>query len=233
MNKKTNDNDSCLNCGFIPFCSIEETYPEWSPKNNVVVKQQISLKKKHVLHFRQTAFKSLYVIQSGGLKTFEVDNEGNELIRGFYFAGEILGLEAIASGTYLFTAMALTNTVLCEVPYNHFIELLNCNTRLQKQILCLTSKQLTANFYLNYLTAEQRFACFLIDLFNRLHVNTQCMEFLLPMSRQDIGNYLRLSGESVSRLFTRFKEKKIIAIDHKKIQIIDLDQLKQISALVN
>lgn len=233
MNKKIKDNDSCLNCGFIPFCSMEETNPSWVHQINAVVKQQIILKKKQVLHFRQTTFKSLYVIQSGSLKIFEVDSEGNELIRGFYFAGEILGLEAIASGTYLFTTIALTNSLVCEIPYNHFIELLNCNTSLQKQILYLTSKQLTVNFYLNYLTAEQRFACFLIDVFKRLHVSNQCMEFLLPISRQDIGNYLRLSGETVSRLFTRFKAKNIIAIDHKKIQLLDLEQLKQIAALVN
>lgn len=233
MKKETKENPACLNCGFLSFCTINEANPTWIHSINAAVKQQITLKKKQVLHFPKTAFKSLYVIQTGCLKSVEVDNEGNELIRGFYFPGEALGLEAIASGTYLFAAQALTESLLCEIPYNHFMELLNNNTSLQKHILYLTSKQLTINFYLNYLRAEQRLACFLLDLAQRLQINKQELNFILPMSRQEIGNYLRLSGETISRLFTRLKQDKIIATQHKAIQILDLAQLKQLAEQSN
>lgn len=229
MNKKADNNLSCLKCGFAPFCSLDKGNPRWLNQINSTVKQEHVLKAKQALYFPQNRFHSLYAIKSGNLKTFEVDSEGNELIRGFYFPGEILGFEAIASGTYLFSATALSESLVCEIPYHHFMELLNSNTTLQKQVLYLISQQLMVGSYLGFVTAEQRLAAFLIDLFKRLHVCEQHMEFILPMSRQDIGNYLGLTAETVSRTFSQFKENKIISIEHKKIQFLQLDQLKLIA----
>lgn len=221
--------DSCQNCDFFPFCATEASQSLWLKKVNSVVKQQFTLKKKQIVPFPQKAFQNLYVIKSGGIKTYEIDNQGKELIRGFYFTGEVLGFEAIAKGRYLLKAMTLSQTEICEISYQHFIDLLGSNTSLQKQILSLMSKQLTVNFYLNYITAEQRLACFLIDLSLRLPAKNKCKEFFLPMSRQDIGNYLKLSGETISRLFTRFKKNKLISVEQKKIQILNLEQLQLIA----
>lgn len=233
MSEKVNHIQPCSNCGFFPFCTLDPGSPHWLNQISSAVKQQHVLKTRQALYFPQTSFHSLYAIKSGNLKTFEVDRDGNELIRGFYFAGEILGFEAIASGTYLFSAIALSETIVCEIPYNHFIELLNSNPSLQKQILYLISQKLTVGSYLSFVTAEQRLAAFLIDLFQRLHVCEQRMEFILPMSRQDIGNYLGLTAETISRLFSQFKENKIISIEHKNIQFLQLDQLKLIAGVVN
>lgn len=232
MKKNANHSPSCSSCGFFPFCNLEEANSRWVNQINSAVKQQHFLKRREAFLLQNT-FHSLYAIKSGILKTFEVDSEGNELIRGFYFAGEILGFEGIAKGNYLFSAEALSETQVCEIPYYHFVELLSSNSSLQKQILYLISQQLTVGSYLRFVTAEQRLAAFLIDLFMRLQVCDQRMEFLLPMSRQDIGNYLRLTAETISRLFTRFKENKIISIEHKKIQFLQLDQLKSIAGIVN
>ncbi|WP_237761367.1 helix-turn-helix domain-containing protein [Legionella cherrii] len=233
MRDTVNKTHSCSNCGFFPFCTLEEGSPHWINQISSAVKQQHVVKKRQALYFPQNTFHSLYAIKSGNLKTFEVDREGNELIRGFYFAGEILGFEAIASGTYLFSAVALSETVVCEIPYNHFIGLLNSNSSLQKHILYLISQKLTVGSYLNFVTAEQRLAAFLIDLFKRLHGCEQHMELILPMSRQDIGNYLGLTAETVSRLFSQFKENKMISIEQKKVQFLQLDQLKLMAGIVN
>lgn len=233
MNKKVNPIHPCSNCGFFPFCTIDGGIPQWINQISSAVKQQHVLKTRQILYFPQNKFHSLYAIKSGVLKTFEVDSQGNELIRGFYFAGEILGFEAIASETYLYSAIALSETIVCEIPYNHFVELLNSNPRLQKHLFYLFSQKLTLGTYLSFVTAEQRLAAFLIDLFQRLHVCEQRMEFILPMSRQDIGSYLGLTAETISRLFSQFKKNKIISIEHKNIQFLQLDQLKLIAGLVN
>ncbi|MCW8408860.1 helix-turn-helix domain-containing protein [Legionella sp. PATHC035] len=233
MSDPVNQTPPCSNCGFFPFCTLEEGNPHWINQISSAVKQQHVLKKKQALYFPQNTFHSLYAIKSGTLKTFEVDSEGNELIRGFYFAGEILGFEAIASGTYLFSAVALSETVVCEIPYHHFTELLNSNSSLQKHILYLISQKLTVGSYLNFVTAEQRLAAFLVDLFKRLHGCEQQMELVLPMSRQDIGNYLGLTAETVSRLFSQFKKNKMISIEQKKVQLLQVDQLKLIAGIVN
>lgn len=233
MSEKVYPIQSCSNCGFFSFCTLDGGSPHWLNQISSAVKQHHVLKTRQALYFPQNKFHSLYAIKSGNLKTFKVDRDGNELIRGFYFAGEILGFEAIASGTYLFSAIALSETIVCEIPYNHCIELLNSNPSLQKHILYLFSQKLMVGSYLSLVTAEQRLAAFLIDLFQRLHVGEQRMEFILPMSRQDIGNYLGLTAETISRLFSQFKENKIISIEHKKIQFLQLDQLKLIAGVVN
>lgn len=194
------------------------------------VKQQYALKKRETLYFPETTFTSLYAIQSGSIKTFEIDQQGNELIHGFYFSGEILGYEGIARGQYLFSAVALSDTVVCEIPYSNFVELLNLNPSLQKHILFLFSQRLSMGSYLCFVTAEQRLAAFLIDLSQRLSFS-QNRHFELPMSRQDIGNYLGLTTETVSRLLSKFKENKLIHVEHKNIEFLQFDQLKLIAGI--
>jgi len=197
--------------------------------NSSAVKQHYHLKKNEVLYFPQSTFRSLYTIQSGQVKTYRLDTEGNELIRGFYFTGEILGLNGIYSQHYLYSAVALSDTVVCEIPYDNFLELLQLNPALQKRILDLMSQQLNAGSYLFSITAEQRLAAFLIDLAHRLNPVKFELEFILPITRQDIGNYLKLSAETISRLLSQFKENKIITIDGKKIQLLQYQHLQRIA----
>lgn len=232
MNNKENPLSTCSSCGFSSFCHLEQANPKWVYQINSAVKKQLLLKKKQPLYVPQNTFHSLYAIKSGCLKTYEIDRDGNELINGFYFPGEILGFEAIARGSYLFSAAVLSEALVCEIPYTHFIELLNSNLSLQKQVLYLMSQKLTAGTYLNFVTAEQRLAAFLIDLSKRLFVSEQPLEFSLPMSRQDIGNYLRLTAETISRLFSQFKASKIISIEHRKVKFLQHGHLEMLAGNV-
>lgn len=230
------DNDNhhtCEHCSFSPFCIAKEKQSLWINQVNSAVKQYHHLKKHEVLYLPNNIFRSLYVIQSGTLKTYQVDADGHELIQGFYFTGEILGFEAIYTQHYLFSAVTLSDTIICDIPYDSFLELLNSKPSLQKHILHLMSQQLSVGSYLFSMTAEQRLAAFLIDLSNRLHPLETQLEFLLPMSRQDIGNYLRLTAETISRLLSKFKENKMISIDHKNIQLLQPEQLKLIANINN
>ena len=201
----------------------------WVNQINLAVKQHHHLKKHDVLCLPQTTFRNLYAIQRGILKTFQIDAEGNELIRGFYFDGEVFGFDAIYTGRYLFSVVALADTVVCEIPYDNFLELLHSSPSLQKHVLYLTSQQLNMGSYLFSITAAQRLAAFLIDLSNRLHPHEIQLKFHLPMSRQDIGNYLSLTAETISRLLSKFKKNNIITIDHKEIQLLKPEKLKLIA----
>ena len=225
-------NQTCIGCTFAPFCMTEMKKSQWVNQINLAVKQHHHLKKHDILCLPQNTFRNLYAIQRGILKTFQVDAEGNELIRGFYLNGEVLGFDAIYTRHYLFSAVALSETVVCEIPYDNFLELLHSNPSLQKHMLYLTSQQLNTGSYLFSITAEQRLAAFLIDLSIRLHPPEMQLKFLLPMSRQDIGNYLRLTAETISRLLSQFKENKIITIDHKKIQFLQPEKLKHIAGML-
>ncbi|KTD55707.1 transcriptional regulator, crp family [Legionella santicrucis] len=222
---------TCERCTFSPFCISEEKNSRWMKQINRAVKQHHYLKKHEALYLPQNIFRNIYAIQCGNLKTFQIDADGNELIRGFYFTGEVLGFEAIYTGHYLFSAVALSDSVICEIPYDNFLELLHLNSALQEHILYLMSQQLNMGNYLFSITAEQRLAAFLIDLSFRLQPSEMQTKFLLPMSRQDIGNYLGLTAETISRLLSQFKENKIIAIDHKNIQFLQPEKLKLIAGM--
>ncbi|RUR19417.1 cyclic nucleotide-binding domain-containing protein [Legionella sp. km535] len=220
---------ACNYCTLSPFCSAEKHSLDWINQNNHAVKQHHHLKKNETLYLPQNMFRNLYAIQHGNLKTYQVDANGNELIQGFYFAGEVLGFEAIYSRHYLCSAVALSDTLVCEIPYDNFLELMQLNPSLQKHSLYIMSQQLNTGSYLCSITAEQRLAAFLIDIANRLNPSEMQLRFHLPMSRQDIGNYLRLTAETISRLLAQFKKNKIIAIDHKHIQFLQPEQLKLIA----
>jgi CRP/FNR family transcriptional regulator, anaerobic regulatory protein len=218
-----------IGCAFSPFCLLEQEESISLKQMNLAVKRQRHLQRKEVLFLPNNKFQHLYAIQQGALKTYQVEPDGKELIRGFYFAGEILGYEAIYTGRTLFSAAALAETIICEIPYSHFLELLHSRPALQEHILHLVSQQLSVGSYLVSNSAEQRLAAFLMDLSVRLHPEEKKLEFLLPMSRQDIGNYLRLTAETISRIFSRLQHNDIIEIDHKQIRFLKPETLKRIA----
>lgn len=229
MATSTSNPNICTGCTFSPFCFTEKKASKASKTAHMAVKRHRQLRRKEMLCLPKNKFQNLYVIQQGALKTYQVEADGKELIRGFYLAGEILGYEAIYTNHYLFSAVALSDTLVCEIPYDNFLELLQTRPALQKRILNSISKQLNVGSYLVSTTAEQRLAAFLLDLAARLHPSEVKLEFILPMSRQDIGNYLRLTAETISRIFSRLQKSKIVSIHHKKIRLLESEKLQHIA----
>lgn len=220
---------NCTACTFSSFCVPEEKTPSSTKNKNLVVRHRQQLKRKEAICAPHNKFQNLYVVQQGALKTYHVEADGKELIHGFYFAGEVFGYEAIHTGYYPFSAAAILGSVICQVPYQEFLETLDSKPEFQKEILSLMSQQLNRGSYLASTTAKQRLAAFLIDLSRRLHRPHIYSEFLLPMSHQDMGNYLKLTPETISRLLSQFQKNGIIQVDHKKISFLQLDKLKQIA----
>lgn len=216
------DYSHCDHCSFSPFCLIEKGAP---------VKRHLHLKRKESLLLPKNKFQNLYAVQHGALKTYRTEADGKELVRGFYFTGEILGYEAIYTGQYTFSAVALTDTIVCEIPYDKFVELAYSKPALQKHTLYLISKELSSGSYLASINAEQRIASFLLDLSIRLNPKKEIQPtFELPMIRQDIGNYLGLTPETVSRIISRFQKNNLISTQHKIVRITQLDALKKIAS---
>lgn len=229
MHCSDKNNHHCEKCTFFPFCTIDEINPSWRHHINGAVKQHLYLKKNETLYLSQNTFHNMYAVQKGHLKTYQLDTDGNELIRGFYFTGEVLGFEAIHSQHYHFSAVALSDSVVCEIPYDNFLQVIQTKPSLQKHMLKVMSQQLNIGTYLLSLTAEKRLAAFLIDLSYRLEPGEILMTFELPMSRQDIGNYLKLTAETISRLLSNFNKHKLIKINHRTIAILQPKQLKTIA----
>lgn len=187
------------------------------------------LKRKEILHYADDTFTHIYAIRRGALKAHETDSAGYELIRGLYLKNEVYGYEAIYKGHYLYSSIALTETVICEISYQHFLKLIQSKPDLLSHILYLMSQQLAAGSYLKFIKAQQRLSAFLLDLAARLSINESNPYFLLPMSYQDIGSYLGLATETISRILSQLRNRKIILIENKHIYFHQQDELKRIA----
>ena len=173
---------------------------------------------------------ALFAIRSGTFKTFTVNEQGEEQITGFHLAGDLLGFDAIADSEHKSFAQALETSMICEIPYNNLDKLSNTMPKLKKQVLRLMSNEIRTDqemlTLLNRKNAEQRVATFLVNLSNRYHDRgLSSSEFRLTMTRSDIGNYIGLTVETISRLLNRFHKNGLIKVDGKLITILDIDEL--------
>ncbi|HKK15228.1 MAG TPA: fumarate/nitrate reduction transcriptional regulator Fnr [Gammaproteobacteria bacterium] len=180
-------------------------------------------------------FEHIYAIRSGSVKLNFIDEQGDDQIIGFYFPGEILGLDAIDKRQHICTAIALETSSYCAFPFNSITEICQTVPELQQQMFRLMSRELTQEnellLTINRKSAEVKLATFLITLSSRFHrLGYSAREFKLSMSRQEIANYLGLTIETVSRIMSRFQLEDIIIANRKQITIKNIDALREISA---
>ena len=179
-------------------------------------------------------FRSLYAVRSGSMKTYATSADGQEQVMGFLLPGELVGLDAIADGYHPLSAKALETTSVCEIPFADLSSLSAQLPTLQHQMLRIMSKEIREDEHnmviLGQKSAEERLAAFLISLSSRFRRRGfSPNQFNLSMSRGDIGNYLGLALETVSRLFTRFQNEKLLRVDRKHIELLDLERLRAYS----
>jgi CRP/FNR family transcriptional regulator len=200
-----------------------------------VVKHSYSLHKGDYLFRTSDDFKYIYALRSGSMKLHQIDDQGNNQILGFYYPGEILGLDAIDKKKHLCNAEALETSSYCAFPFLSLAEMCQTVPDLQKQIFRLMSRELT---YENELLltvfkkgAVERLATFLITLSGRFQqLGYSPMEIKLSMARQEIASYLGLTIETVSRLFGRFQRAGLISVKRKHVRIINMEELKKLSS---
>ena len=179
-------------------------------------------------------FTSLYAARSGAIKAYSVDQNGEEQVIGFYLPGELFGLDATHNDAYVCSAKALETSAVCELPYNKVTELSAKIHNLQAHMYKTLSKEINPDQQFHRLlskkTAEERISTFLQNLSERYQRRKLSpTSFRLPMSRTDIGNYLGLAVETVSRVFTRLQQNGILKVDGKELQILDLGKLCDIA----
>jgi CRP/FNR family transcriptional regulator len=178
-------------------------------------------------------FKALYIVKTGSVKTYAPVEDGGEQVLGFHLPGEIIGLDAIQYEEHGCSAKILETSAVCEVPFDRLEELSSTIPSLQRQMYKLLSKEIGQDtemlLLLGKKSAEERLAAFLISLSERFkRRGFSPKDFYLSMSRHEIGNYLGLAVETVSRLFTRFQEEGLLNVERKHIELIDLETLRTI-----
>jgi CRP/FNR family transcriptional regulator len=184
--------------------------------------------------FRQgDKFQHIYVVKTGTVKSFDPGEDGSEQVLGFHLPGEMIGLDAIETGHHHCSAKILETTAVCEIPFNRLEELSSSIPSLQHQMYRLLSREIGHDedmlTLLGKRNAEERLASFLLSLSGRFQRRGfSPSDFYLSMSRHEIGNYLGLAVETVSRLFTRFQDEGLLKVERKHIQLMDIERLKQI-----
>ncbi len=223
-------------------CSISELCLPFSLNDKELDTLDNIIDRKRPIHKGEQIFQdgdkmqSLFAIRSGTFKTFTVNEQGEEQITGFHLAGDLLGFDAIADSEHPSFAKALETSMVCEIPYNTLDTLSNTMPKLKKQILRMMSSEIRSDqemlTLLNRKNAEQRLATFISTLSTRYHARgLSSREFRLSMTRSDIGNYIGLTVETISRLLNRFQKNGLIDVEGKLITILNIEELNKCASL--
>ncbi|MEQ1773528.1 MAG: fumarate/nitrate reduction transcriptional regulator Fnr [Burkholderiales bacterium] len=181
------------------------------------------------------SFTHLYFVKTGSLKTVVLLDDGREQVTGFHFAGDVIGIDAISSTNHPSEAVALVDTHVCAIPFAQLTRLSRRVEYLQTWLQRLLAREVVRDqglmLLLGRMHAEERVAAFLMNLSNRFRARGYSPhDFTLPMAREDIGNYLGLTLETVSRCFSRLKNTHVLGVDSRRIQILNIDALKGASS---
>ncbi len=175
-------------------------------------------------------FQSIYAVRTGTLKTSLELADGREQVSGFSLGGELMGLDGLADGRHASSATALEDAEVCAIPFAHLAGLSAANAGVQHALNRLMSREIVREhslmLLLGSMNAEERLAAFLVNLSQRLKARGySATEFHLRMSRAEIGSYLGMKLETVSRTFSAFQQQGLLTVDKRHIRIIDSERL--------
>jgi CRP/FNR family transcriptional regulator len=195
-----------------------------------LIKRRRSLKKSERLYHFGDPLKSLYAIKSGMFKTTGLMEDGRAQVTGFYLPGELLGVDAINADRHPCGAQALEISEVCEIPYPSLEELTQEVPGLQHRLLRIMSREIVHDEHLlmmlGRMSAEERLASCLVSFSKRFaRAGVHGAPFRLSMSRQDLGDYLGLALETVSRLFSRFQDEGLIELEGRYVRLRDAARL--------
>ena len=195
-----------------------------------LVVRRHTVKAGQALYREGDRFHCIYAVRSGTFKSSLMLADGREQVSGFHMAGELMGLDGVASGAHASGATALEDTEVCAIPYVHLNELAAQSASLQLVVARLMSREIVREhslmMLLGSMNAEERLAAFLLNLSQRLNARGYSpSEFHLRMSRAEIGSYLGMKLETVSRTFSAFQQQGLLEVDKRHIRIVDLEGL--------
>ena len=230
----TNPNVSCGDCRLGELCLPIALDVSEISRLDEIVKRGRPLKKGEYLYRQGDPFKSIYAIRAGSFKAFKTAWDGVEQVTGLYLPGEIVGMDGISSNTHDSSAIALETGSVCEIPFSQLEELSTKIPSLQGRFFRLMGQEIAKDQQMLTLlssnSAEERVASLILSISSRNHRRKlSATQFRLPVTRAEIGSYLGITLETVSRIFSRFQKQNIIEIDNKELRVLDLNALKAIA----
>lgn len=224
---------ACSNCNLRELCLPNGFSQEELKKLDDIVNVRRQIKQGESLFQQGDEFTSLYAIRTGFFKTSVAAEDGREQVTGFQMAGEIVGLDGIVNDVHTCNAIALENADICVMPFANIEALSREFPILQRHVHKIMSREIVREnevmMLLGNMRAEERLAAFLLNLVQRLHTRGFSQsEVVLRMTREEIGSYLGMKLETVSRTFSKFSDEGIIEVKQRYVHILKPDTLKQI-----
>nr|WP_315478986.1 fumarate/nitrate reduction transcriptional regulator Fnr [uncultured Rhodoferax sp.] len=224
---------ACSNCNLRELCMPLGLSPSELDKIDDVVASRRKIKRGGALFRNGEKFTSLYAIRTGFFKTCVASEDGRDQVTGFQMAGEVMGLDGIVNDHHTCDAVALEDAEVCVMPFDRIEELSREVNALQRHVHKIMSREIVREngvmLLLGSMRAEERLAAFLLNLVQRLHARGFSQsELVLRMTREEIGSYLGLKLETVSRTFSKFVEDGIVEVKQRHVRILNTEALKDI-----
>ncbi len=224
---------ACSQCNLRELCLPIGLSDQELTRVDDMIGSRRKIKRGQNLYSAGDTFEAIYAIRTGFFKTDVILEDGREQVTGFQMAGEVLGMDGIGTDLHTCNATALEDAEVCIIPFDQLESLSREIEPLQRHLHKVLSREIVRDHgvmtLLGTMRAEERLAAFLLNLSQRLVARGYAAtEFHLRMTREEIGSYLGLKLETVSRAFSRFQEDGLITVQQKHICILDTAGLKQV-----
>ncbi len=227
----------CASCELRGLCFASELHEVNPHRLARLVSNPVRVPRGNHLYRMNDPFTAIYAVHAGGFKTCSALENGHEHVSGFHMVGELLGLDGIGLDVHTCDAVALEDSLVCVIDYHELEALAEEFPRLQRQMLQLMGREITRNhnvMLLSSMRSEVRVAAFLLNLAARLKAHgLSATDLRLTMTRADIGMYLGLTVETVSRCLSHFSELGLLQVRGRRISILDARALKRLVKTVS
>lgn len=224
---------ACSSCNLRELCLPTGLADDELERIDELVATRRRVRRGAALFRTGEAFASLFAIRTGFFKTCIAGTDGRMQVTGFSMAGEIIGLDGAARDRHTCDAIALEDAEVCVMPFDRISDLARDVPTLQRHVHRIMSREIVREhgvmLLLGNMRAEERLAAFLLNLVQRLHARGfSGTELVLRMTREEIGSYLGLKLETVSRTFSKFAEDRLIEVRHRHVHIVDAGALQRL-----
>lgn len=217
---------ACSSCNLREICLPVGLSATNLDQLDSLVNQRRQLPRGDTLFRSGDAFESLFAVRTGFFKTCVSSADGRDQVTGFQMAGELLGLDGISTDRHACDAVALEDSSVCVIPFKQLEALSREFTELQHQFHKIMSREIVRDhgvmLLLGSMRAEERLAAFLLNLTQRLQARGfSASNLVLRMTREEIGSYLGMKLETVSRAFSKFQEDGLMEVKQRHLRILD------------
>ena len=224
---------ACSSCNLRELCLPVGISNEQLERLDDIVATRRTVARGEALFHAGEGFTSLYAVRTGFFKTCVSSEDGRDQVTGFQMAGELLGLDGIGTDRHTCDAVALEDSQVCVIPYHQLEDLSRELSDLQRHFHKIMSREIVRDhgvmLLLGSMRAEERLAAFLLNLTQRLRTRGySANSLILRMTREEIGSYLGLKLETVSRAFSRFQDEGILTVKQRQIEVLDPDALQKL-----